>query len=163
VPPQSQIDELSAPPWASHFQYLAYLIWLRCSMGRSTVNVKVMWLKGSITYLRIAMYAIGWPTARFYLVRVQSPEFQLLLEERSTHVSWIVQFSSSENINKLLNYLVLHLGLIFYPPKWNKLLSPTLRNYFTNLNTTLLNQILQVFVPKLFKLEMHSIPLRHSN
>jgi len=113
--------------------------------------------------LRIAMYAIGWPTARFYLVRVQSPEFQLLLEERSTHVGWIVQFSSSENINKLLNYLVLHLGLIFYPPKWNKLLSPTLRNFFTNLNTTLFSKNPQVFVRKLFKPEMHSIPLRHSN
>lgn len=49
------------------------------------------------THLRIAMYAISWPAAWFYLIWVESPELQFLLEKRPTNIRWVMQFASSAN------------------------------------------------------------------
>lgn len=54
------------------------------------------------------MYAVRTPAARFHLIRVQPPEFQLLFEERSTHVSGVVQFSRSVGKKKKKTELDAH-------------------------------------------------------
>lgn len=41
------------------------------------------------------MNAVSRPTARLHLIRVQTPELQLLLKQRSTYIGRIVQLSRS--------------------------------------------------------------------
>lgn len=46
------------------------------------------------------MYAVRRPTARLHLIRVQSPELQLLLKQRATHIGGIMQLSRSARCGK---------------------------------------------------------------
>lgn len=113
------------------------------------------------------MYAICWPTARFYLIWVESPEFQLLLEKRTTHVSWIVQFSSSKSMteNEITHLKQNPLVYIYVFPFIFKIFLS--RSWIINwINWTSGPQTPKVFVLKLFKLKMprlRRISLRHSN
>ena len=55
-------------------------------------------------YLCISMYTVRGPAARLHLVGVQPPELQLLLEEWTTDICWIVEFTSS--VTKLITIIL---------------------------------------------------------
>jgi len=50
-------------------------------------------------YLRVPVNAISGPATRFHLVRVQSPELQLVLEQRAADVCRIVEFAGPARTN----------------------------------------------------------------
>lgn len=47
----------------------------------------------AVYYLCVSVYAVRRPAARLHLIRVQAPELQLLLEQRSAHIGRIVQLA----------------------------------------------------------------------
>lgn len=61
--------------------------------------------KGFHTHLGVPVYAVGGPTARLHLVRVQAPELKFLFKQRPTNVSRIVQFSSAALEKENVEYL----------------------------------------------------------
>lgn len=50
------------------------------------------------------MYAVCAPAARFHLIRVQAPEFQFLLEQRSADICWVMKLASPFESNFQFNY-----------------------------------------------------------
>ena len=53
------------------------------------------------THLCVSVHAVRRPTARFHLIGVQPPELQLLFEQRTANVNWIMQFTGAIVIQDL--------------------------------------------------------------
>lgn len=60
-----------------HFQYLIYLKWLKYSKRENGVRLNLLFVhlfRGRRFYLCVTVYAVGGPTAWFYLIRIESPK-----------------------------------------------------------------------------------------
>ena len=62
---------------------------------RRLVRIEVESIQRLKRLLRVPVGRVGHPTARLHLVGVESPEFELLLEERTAHVGRVVQLAGT--------------------------------------------------------------------
>jgi hypothetical protein len=44
-------------------------------------------------YLRVTMDAVGAPAARLHLIGIEAPELELLLEQRSADIRWVMKLA----------------------------------------------------------------------